>query len=110
LQHLTLNFRRSRGNSRSSFFFDKLGLVGDTAGVAAANVTTSIDTTFGDATVDAPLFLNFPRKSHKRTTAQTEGEGEDAIEKTVVAANVLRGIHVGNARAARGEAAIAAII
>jgi hypothetical protein len=90
--------------------FDKVGLVGDTAGVAAAAVKTREDCAFGDATFDAPLLLHFLTKSHKRTTTETEGEGEEAIENTVRAANVVCGIHVGNARATTGETAIAAIL
>jgi hypothetical protein len=70
----TLNFRSSRRSSSCNLiffeiFFVELGLVGDTTGVAGAEVKKSIDCAFGLATFDAPLLLHFLRKSHQRTTA-----------------------------------------
>jgi hypothetical protein len=94
----------------AKFLFDKVGLVCYTAGVAAAAVKKSFACAFNDATFDAPLLLNFLTKSHKRATTKTEEDGEEAIDNTVRAANVVRGIHVGNARATTGETAIAAIL
>ena len=85
--------------------------------MAKAAVKTSTERAFEGATFDAPLFLHFLTKRHEghttpKTTTATAGSAtaEGETEKTALAANVVRGIHVGNARAARGAEAIAAII